>query len=317
MNFQKILVIGAGGFIGKNLVLELIKFKFIVFAMGRNDSPQLFTDLYTNNKNFNWIKGDYQNIDLLEDLLKKVDTVIHLACTTIPKLSNEDPVFDIQSNVLPSINLINLAVKNNIKKFIYLSSGGTIYGQNDCTPIYENHDTNPICSYGIHKLTVEKYLNLNHTLHGMNYVVVRLSNPYGELQDVNRGQGLITTLVNKIQLNQVVEIWGDGSNERDYIHVNDVSAAIIMLINYTGKMKIFNVGSGIGTSINNLIAVLKTMPKIKFRYKYLPKRNLDLPYNVLNIELIKNEINWSPRYNIYDFLHLQLHKDFFKIPLYI
>ncbi|MBS1997098.1 MAG: NAD-dependent epimerase/dehydratase family protein, partial [Cyanobacteria bacterium SZAS LIN-2] len=173
---MKALVIGGNGFIGSNLVDLLLK---------NNHQVRIF-DRYPNRfraplQGVEYVVGEFSNHGEIAEAVAGMDWVFHLACTTLPQTSNDDPVYDIHSNIGGTVQLLQECVKNKIKKVVFISSGGTIYGVPQTAPITEDHPTEPICSYGITKLAIEKYLHLFHWLHGLEYVCARLSNPYGEL----------------------------------------------------------------------------------------------------------------------------------------
>src|SRR5262249_42060795 len=142
--------------------------------------------------------------------LEGCQTCFHLVSTTLPKSSNADPVFDVESNVLATIRLLTQAIQTGLKKVVFVSSGGTVYGVPKQIPILETHATDPMCSYGITKLSIEKYLHLFHVLHGLDYTVLRLSNPFGEGQRVHASQGAVAVFLGKVLRGETVEIWGDG-----------------------------------------------------------------------------------------------------------
>ena len=132
--------------------------------------------------------------------------------------------------------MLEVAQKNNIRKVIFVSSGGTVYGIPQEVPIKESHPTEPICSYGIGKLAIEKYLNLFHLLHGMDYCVLRLANPFGERQRVAAEQGAVTVFLDKALRNEEIAIWGDGSVVRDYFYVGDAVSAMTKALAYKGPV---------------------------------------------------------------------------------
>ena len=141
---------------------------------------------------------------------------MHLASSSLPQSSNLNPQDDILTNLIGSLNVIDACISNKVKKLIYISSGGTIYGNPLYVPIDESHPTNPSCSYGINKLATEKYLNLNAQLNGLNYVSLRLANPYGERQRLDTGQGVVPVFLRKAIHSEPLEVWGDGTVVRDF-----------------------------------------------------------------------------------------------------
>jgi UDP-glucose 4-epimerase len=182
-----------------------------------------------------------------------------------------------------------------IDKLIFLSSGGTVYGNPLYTPIDENHPTQPRSSYGIVKLAIEKYCYLYNELHDMKTVVLRLSNPYGPGQLGTGIQGAVPVFTHKALSGEPIEVWGDGSVIRDYIHIDDVSAAIISAIEYQGTETVFNIGSGLGTSINEIIVAIEQSLEQKVKVNYLPARALDVSVSVLNIAKAAKELEWTPK----------------------
>ena len=177
---MKAAVIGGNGFIGTSLVDYLLESGIEVRVFDKY--PSRFRDPL---ENVEYVTGDLGNHGDLHEAVQGVDWVFHLAYTTLPESSNEDPGFDVRTNVIDTLQLLEESKNSNVKKFVFVSSGGTVYGEPKEVPIKEEHTTEPICSYGITKLTIEKYLHLFNHLHGLDYVVARIANPYGERQNPN------------------------------------------------------------------------------------------------------------------------------------
>ncbi len=282
---SKILILGGFGFIGTNLTEELIKrgnYEVIIF-----DSENA---LIQNSEILNHVKvyfGDFHNEKDYEIIFKEneIDMVIHLISTTIPSVSNKNIIYDINSNLVNTIKLLNMMKKYQINKIIYPSSGGTIYGILN-KESKESDSTFPICSYGIIKLAIEKYLYLYNYLYGLNYLILRFSNPYGEYHK-NPRQGLINVILEKILNGETMEIWGDGSIQRDFIYVKDIVGIIIDLIEKNVQNEIINIGSGQKKSINDIITIIQEHVG-DFPLKYIEERKVDVPYLVLNIDKLKN-----------------------------
>ena len=211
------VVMGGGGFIGSHLTESLLLRYGKVTVFDKPGAPHL--DLLSR-KGANIILGDFLESTHVQKALISADTVFHLISTTVPKSSTDDPVFDIETNLVGTVSLLNLAKKTGVKKIVFTSSGGTVYGVPREIPISEDHPTDPISSYGIVKLTIEKYLHLLWTLYGMNYSILRISNAYGERQIANSAQGIIPTIIDKVLHDEVFTIWGDGSVIRDYVHIS-------------------------------------------------------------------------------------------------
>jgi UDP-glucose 4-epimerase len=288
------LVLGGGGFQGIHLCHRLLSEGAHIRVLDRHalDPGVLPT------RRLDWQVGEFSDIDLLERCVSDIDVIFHLISTTLPKTSNENPLHDLESNVLPTLRLLDLVSLKGVKKVIFFSSGGTVYGVPETLPIAEGHPTRPICAYGIHKLAIEKYLHLYHVLHGVDYAIMRIANPYGANQSVDRGQGAIGVFLYKMFAGEPVEVWGDGSAVRDYIHVDDVVEAVVRLIAYKGTHKIFNIGSGRGLSINEIIAIITKALRRQPMIRYQPGRALDVPANVLDIRRAEHELGWHPKISI-------------------
>jgi len=259
------------------------------------DRPNLERfSLPNDGGNVEWTEGDFVNQEDLEPAISGCDIIYHLVSTTLPKSSNNNPVYDIETNVIGTLRLLDLARKKN-KKIIFVSSGGTVYGIPEETPIRESHPTDPVCSYGITKLAIEKYLALYHRLYGLDYCVIRPSNPYGEKQRVTGAQGAVAVFLHKALRNEPIEIWGDGTVVRDFIYVGDLITAFVKALTYTGEHRIFNIGSGQGRSLNEVLAAIGALMGKEVRCTYTPSRSFDVPSNVLDISLASRFLDWAPK----------------------
>ena len=207
--------------------------------------------------------------------------------------------YDLTSNVVQTLDLLDLCVKHNVNKILYMSSGGTVYGVPKSLPVSEIHPTDPTCSYGICKLTIEKYLALYKHLYGIKYVVLRAANPYGPGQDPLKGQGVIANYVHRMHRGLPLEVWGDGNIVRDYFHVSDLAAFTHRAI-LSEHCGIFNVGSGNGTSINELIDILSNELNISPEIIYKKQRKLDVPAIVLDCTSAERTFNWRVSFNMQD-----------------
>ncbi|RON16998.1 NAD-dependent epimerase [Pseudomonas frederiksbergensis] len=287
------LVLGGRGFIGTHLIDALLDQGHAVRCFDRPNVVAL-GDTHAKHPGFELYEGDFTSEADISEALQDCDICYHLVSTTLPKSSNADPVFDVESNLVATIRLLTLALKAGVKKVIFVSSGGTVYGDPIQVPIPETHATDPVCSYGIAKLAIEKYLALFHRLHGLDYTVLRLANPFGEGQRTHASQGAVAVFLGKVLRDEPIEIWGDGSVVRDYIHVADVVQALLVALEPSRQEHVFNIGSGYGHSLNE---VLDTIEKITGRVanrKYLSGRGFDVPVSVLNIDRAKHALGWAP-----------------------
>jgi UDP-glucose 4-epimerase len=293
------LILGGAGFIGSHLADSLLHKGYQVVIFDR-------INCFKGNinhiiKKIKFIEGDFNNEIDLKNALKGVDYVYHFVSTTLPQSSNLNPFYDVESNVLGSIKLFEECVSNSIKKVIFLSSGGTVYGIPKETPIKETHGCNPLCSYGITKIAIEKYLNLFNYLYGLDYSVIRLSNPYGERQNPNVPQGVISVFLKKVFTGETIEIWGDGSVIRDYIYISDVSSALVSVIQKYSDEKTFNVSSCNGYSLKQIIACIENITNRKAMVNYTNlNRKFDVSINLLDNSLFKKEFNWLPVISLED-----------------
>lgn len=271
----KCLVLGGGGFIGSHLAESLVRAGHEARIF---DRPQDFLD-----------PAD------LARALPGTEVAFHLISTTVPKNSNDDPGRDIETNVLGTLRLLELCRSHKVRKIVFVSSGGTVYGVPGSTPIGEAHPTQPISSYGIHKLTIEKYLHLNWVLHGLDYCVLRIANAYGERQRTDLAQGAVAVFLERALRGEAIQIWGDGSVVRDYVYVGDIVQAFLRALAYDGEQKIFNIGSGVGVSLNQLLEEIGALVGRPLAVEYAPARGFDVPANILDCSLARRLLGWQAR----------------------
>ena len=293
---RKYLVLGGGGFIGSHLCEALVNTGNEVFLFDR------FNFNKNNINNFidkvNIIERDYNVQHSYDDLLDEVDCVFHLISTTVPAISNKDKVFDISSNVLSTINLLEQMRKSKCNKIVFLSSGGTVYGPSKKGIVNEEHPTNPICSYGIQKLTIEKYLQMFALQYGLKAKVLRVANPYGPRQNTSNGQGAIGAFISKALKDEEIEIWGDGSISRDYIYISDLIDGMILSAECEENYSIYNLGCGQGITLNDIIACIENILNKKLKIQYKESRPFDVPVNILDTEKFKNQYDWYPKIDL-------------------
>lgn len=302
---MKCLILGGGGFLGSHLCEALLAQGCDVRILDRPNLARF--KLFQRHATVEWIDGDFVNLKEVDNAVSGCDIIYHLVSTTLPRSSNENPAYDVETNVIGTLHLLESVRKHKAKKIIFVSSGGTVYGIPKEIPIKESHPTEPICSYGISKLAIEKYLGLFHLLHGIEYCVLRLSNPFGERQRVSAAQGAVTVFLHKALRNQEIEIWGDGSVTRDYFYVSDAVSALIQALSYEGDNRIFNIGSGVGRSLNEILDAIDSLIGTPVKRVYTPSRAFDVPVNVLDISRAKRLLNWKPQMQFADGLARTAH----------
>lgn len=295
---MRILVLGGSGFIGSHLSELLVALGHEVAIF--HQAGGLVNNLLKIERELEIIEGDFNNPLALEKAVKNAEVVVHLVSATLPGNSLLNPAYDVQMNVISSIQLFDQCVKAGVRKVVFISSGGTVYGIPQQDVISESHPLNPISPYGISKLAIEKYLAMYHYHFGLDYTVLRLSNPYGPRQDSLRGQGVIAAWIHQISENEPIEIWGDGLVVRDYLYIADAVNAIHLAITKQSDCKVFNVGSGVGYSLLDLHELLERQLEKNIKINFREMQKIDVPVNVLDISLISKNFDWYPSKGIVD-----------------
>lgn len=288
------LILGGGGFIGRHVALQLLRLGHRVTLAARKQPTFNFPEHLASQlrwETFNLVSADWDR--LVED----VDTVHHYAWGSIPASANANPAGDLLGNVGTTIGLLDALKRRGNGKVVFSSSGGTVYGKLHTIPVDEEHPLAPITSYGAGKATAELYLELYRAMHGMDCRIARIANPFGAGQDFSRGLGAVTTFLHHAITGQEIEIWGDGEVVRDYIHISDV-VAFLMAVSLSprdDKEFIFNVGSGVGTSLNEIIEELEHCFQRRIPVRRTATRAFDVPVSVLSIDRARRVLGWSPR----------------------
>lgn len=292
------LILGGAGFIGSHLAQDLLAEGHRVTIFDRPNlvlPPELLAD-----QRIEWLEGDFLNEDDLARAVPGAEVIFHLVSATLPKSSNDNPVYDVESNVIGTLRLLNLARTHAVRRVIFASSGGTVYGLPQSLPISESHPTEPLVSYGISKLAIEKYLHLYQALYGIDYCVLRIANPFGERQRVSAAQGAVAVFLHRAINNEVIHIWGDGSVVRDYIYVKDVTSAFLRSLSYQGEQRVFNIGAGQGLSLNDILTAIEKLLGRPVARSYEMGRKFDVPVNVLDITRARELLGWQPEISFHD-----------------
>ena len=286
---MRCIVLGGRGFIGSKIVTRLLerKWKVTVFARKRDALPPELPPGVA------LIEGDFLSEKNLAEALRGCDACVHAISSTSPQSANEDPLYDVQSNLLPTINLLRLLPLSSVKKFIFISSSGA-YGKPQYSPIDENHPTNPIGSYGITKLAIEHHCAMHEASHELNYRALRVANPFGPGQKIDSQQGAIGIFMSNILLGKPITIWGDGTSVRDYLYVDDVANAVAAAVDYEGPVKTFNVGSGIGHGLVDIVKSIERITDKRAILEFQPSRTFDVDFSVLDTSMSRRELGWKP-----------------------
>jgi len=285
---MRALVIGGNGFIGSSLV-EVLRARGTEVAVLDPGRPRADLD---------WRGVDYHTGSLADSAataraLAGVQVVFHLASTTVPGTSNLDPLADVQGNLVATLGLLGAMRAAGVRRIVYFSSGGTVYGNPAVSPVPESHPLHPISSYGVVKVAIENYLQMYRLLGELDPVVLRPSNPYGPRQSTAGIQGAVAAFLGAARRGEPVRIWGDGEVVRDYLYIDDLVelAATAGLSDATG---VFNVGSGEGTSLNQLVAIIEGVIGRSLEVQYQPGRSFDVRRIVLDLAAARTAFGWAP-----------------------
>jgi UDP-glucose 4-epimerase len=283
------VVLGGGGFIGTNLCRRLLASGHRVRAFGRHCH---FPD---DVRGVEWHQGDFSDSDSVAAAIETFDIVFHLVHSAMPQAANLAMATDVQHNIIPSITLLELCSKLGVKRVIFSSSGGTVYGRPRQIPTPELAPTEPICAYGISKLAIEKYLVLFEHLHSLDYRVLRIANPFGPFQIAWKGQGFIAAAVARALSGLPIDIWGDGSVIRDFIYIDDVIDAFEAVMHDCGEQRIFNIGTGEGRTLRDIVTAIERQAGVELAVRWAPGRAIDIPTSVMAVERAAADLNWKPK----------------------
>jgi UDP-glucose 4-epimerase len=291
----KILVTGGAGFIGSNIADAFIR---------DGHEVAILDDLSTGfRRNINpralFFHGDMRDRDFVKRVFDifQPDVIDHHAAQIDVRKSLVDPGFDAAQNIIGSIGLIQEAVRGGVKKFIYASTGGVVYGEPQWLPTNESHPVHPECAYGISKHTVEHYLELYRILEALPYVVLRYSNVYGPRQNPHGEAGVNAIFVGMMLDGKVPTIFGDGEQLRDYVFIEDVVDANRRALSHD-KCDIYNIGSGSGTSVNRLFEILQDVIGLREPAHYAPKRMGEIERIYLDARKAERELGWRAQTTI-------------------
>ena len=286
---RHVLVVGGGGFIGRHVCeafrADGARVAVMDVAPPPSDSP------------YEWISGSVSDPSMMAAACSDCTTVVFLANASLPGSAIANLSTEVQSHVRDTVRAAEMCAALGVKKFLFASSGGTVYGHEpeDGSPLDENAAARPRNAYGVSKLAIEHYLRLlSYQDNGMDAVSLRISNPYGEGQRAMRGQGFIAAAMQNAMNDAPMEIWGDGSVERDFLHVSDVAQAFLRAEKAQEPPSVVNIGSGQAISLRDILGLVEAATERKIATTYLSGRTIDVRRNVLNIDLAKKSLGWEP-----------------------
>lgn len=295
---KKALITGAAGFIGSNLAQKLLDNNIQVLAIDDFSSGKI-NNLPNKEKNLKICKMNILDENISELIVNfNPDITYHLAAQISVSRSTEDPLSDAKINIIGSLNLLETVKKlNQNHKFIYITSGGTVYGEAENLPAKEDSPVMPLSQYGASKYSVENYLEIYKRLYKIKYSILRLANVYGPKQDPHGEAGVIAIFIKAILTKKHFQIFGDGEDQRDYVYIDDVIRAILLagLSNGYGP---FNIGTGKGTSTNKIFSLISKYCGYSDLPIYANPRPGDIKKIMLDVNKAKKEINWVPKFNI-------------------
>lgn len=284
---MRALLVGGNGFIGSSLALAL-RARGVDVAVLDPGCPRSDVDW----EGIEYITGSLSDAGVTTRALDGVDVVFHLAATTVPATSNLDPIADVQGNLVATLDLVGAMRTVGVRRIVYFSSGGAVYGNPSASPVPESHPLHPISSYGVVKGAIENYLHLYQHLGFLDPIVLRPSNPYGPRQSAAGIQGAVAAFLGFAARGERVRIWGDGEVVRDYLFIDDL-VELAVVAGLSGEVGVFNVGSGEGHSLNTLCSMISGVIGRPLEIEYLPGRPADVRHIVLDASAARRVFGWT------------------------
>ncbi|UHQ22690.1 NAD-dependent epimerase/dehydratase family protein [Lysobacter sp. 5GHs7-4] len=300
---MRVLLIGGNGFIGSHLVDGLRAAGHTVSVLDPR-APRADADW----RGVEYRQAAYSDRAAIDAMLDGCDVVLHLASTTVPSTSNLDPVRDVSTNLVDTLGLIASMRERGLRRIVFFSSGGTVYGNPDRLPVDETHPLRPISSYGVVKVAIEHYLLMYHALGDLDPLILRPSNPYGPRQIASGQQGFIATALACAHQGLPLRIWGGGNTVRDYLYIDDLTDLVVRAVNGSSS-GVYNVGSGAGHSLNAVLAAVERVTGRTIRVEHLPERGFDVREVVLDIAAASARFGWRPQVELEQGIALTWHRD--------
>ena len=286
---NKILFIGGAGFIGSSVISELSKDEESrdgIFVL----EPSLANVSRLDGVSVKMFRGNISDIDLIEGIIKanNIDKVVHLVSTMVPGCGYEDYKQEFENVIFPTVRLMQLCSRLGVQ-FVYFSSGGTVYGERaTLVPFKETDPKEPISYYGLSKQMIENSILFEHRMSNLDYLILRPSNPYGHGQNVNGRQGLIAVALGKVLTGNAITIWGDGSQVRDYIYIDDLAKVVSQLLKRNISCKTVNIGSGVGYAVKEVLEKVRNVVGERLMVEYTPSRKNDVSNMILDNSVLNS-----------------------------
>jgi UDP-glucose 4-epimerase len=300
----RILVTGAAGFIGSNLVDRLLDDDHVVVGidnLSRGTRANLPDSELGAGRGFSFIEADVTDARFADAVADAdVEVICHLAAQIDVRVSVRDPIEDARLNVLGTINVLEAARKAGVRKVVFTSSGGSIYGEPKRMPVDETTRVNPLSPYAASKVCGETYLGMYHALYGLETTALALSNVYGPRQDPHGEAGVVAIFGNALLRGRPAVIYGDGSAVRDYVFVDDVTDAFARAVGDLGDGRRFNIGTGVGTTVRDLHTAVAAAADAADEPVLGEARLGELQAIILNVNAARDHLGWMPQTSLSD-----------------
>lgn len=297
MKHPSVLLLGGGGFLGSALAGYLCSKGWRVHAVGRSSAGNLGKDMVFH-------QGSMADSALMKTVLPQCEVVIHLASGTTPGSSAGKPLVEADTNIVPTLKFLDIFRNCGNQRMIFISSGGTLYGNPATIPVNEEHALRSLSYHGAGKIAIEAFLQAFAHDAGKHVTILRPSNVYGPGQSLRQGFGFIRTVLEHARMDTEIKIWGDGTSVRDFLYIDDMIKNIETVMNAGPHTDVYNVGSGEGYSLN---AVIQTAEKVcgrTLKVEYSPARQVDVQKVVLDCAKIKKKLVWKPETSLDDGIRL-------------
>ncbi len=305
---RKVLVTGGLGYLGRHVVEALLGAGREVVILDHSDGKPP-----ADAPHCRVVRDDFRRVGDHPDVFTDSACVVHLAWSSVPATSAQDPVADVQDNVAGTVGLLEACVRHGVPKVVFSSSGGTVYGRHQYLPIDEAHPTRPANLHGAMKRSVEAYLDAWYETRGLDYTALRIGNLYGPFQRYRTRFGAVSTFIRQVVRGEEIEIWGDGKVIRDYVFVDDVVSAVVAAVEQKLEEKVFNVGTGRGCDLNELVAIIERAAGRKAKGRHEAPRGIDVPASVLEAGLLRSRSGWKPRVTLEEGVRVILEKEFHHV----